>query len=136
MTVRMATCQELSANQQAIADLKRHYLEMEQKSTPASVLLPWFPSPARKKKAKASLELYLLLQKYVTMRREAKTPSSDPIDLLISNGDSDEFIIRVSELDLFHRCGARFKTLLIYRPSRALFLLGLLTPASVVSMCY
>ena len=96
MTVRMATCQELAADKQAIADLRRHYFKIEQNTTATSVLLPWFPSPARKAKKKATLELYLLIQKYVTMRREAKTSSSDPIDFFIENGDSDELIIRVS----------------------------------------
>jgi len=135
MTVRMATCQEMAADKQTIADLRRHYFDIEQNTTPASVLLPWFPSPARKKKTKATLELYLLIKKYVTMRREAKTSSSDAIDFLIANGDSDGLIIRVSELDLFYRCGSRFE-ILIYRLSWALFLLGLSTPASLVSVCY
>jgi len=85
-----------------MADLRRLYFDIDQSTTPASVLLRWFPSPARKKKTKATLEISLLLQKYITLRREAKTPSSDPIDFLIANGDSDELIIRVSELDLFH----------------------------------
>jgi len=116
MTVRMATCQELAADKQTIKDLRRHYFDMEQSSTPVSILLPWFPSPARKTKTKSTRALYLLIKKYVTMRREAKIPSSDPIDLLMAQGDSDDSIISVSPLNLFHRCGAHFE-ILIYRLS-------------------
>jgi hypothetical protein len=102
MTVRMATCRELAEDKQAVQDVRKHYFDMEQSSTPVSVLLPWFPGPAKKLKTKATRELYLLIKKYVTMRRETKIPSSDPIDLLIANGDSDEVIISVSALNLFY----------------------------------
>ncbi|KIM37022.1 hypothetical protein M413DRAFT_448749 [Hebeloma cylindrosporum] len=93
MTVRMATCRELAEDKQAIQDLRKHYFDMEQSRTPVSALLPWFPGPAKKLKAKASLDLYILVMKYVTMRRKAGAASSDPIDILITNGDSDEVII-------------------------------------------
>jgi hypothetical protein len=102
MTVRMATCRELAEDKQAIEDVRRHYFDMERSSTPVSILLPWFPGPARKVKKKATLELYFLIKKYVTMRRETQIPSSDPIDLLIANGDSDEVIVSVSALDVFN----------------------------------
>ena len=133
MTARMATCQELAADKQAIADLRRHYFDIEQNSTPVSILLPWFPSQARKARTKSTEELYLLIRKYVTMRREAKIPSSDPIDLLIAHGDSDDSITGVSSLNLFRRCGPRFE-IHLYRLSWASFLLGLSTPASLVSV--
>jgi sterol 14-demethylase len=102
MTVRMATCRELAEDKQAIQNLRKYYFDMEQSNTPVSVLLPWFPGPARKVKKKATRDLYCLIQKYVTLRREAKVPSSDPIDFLITNGDSNEIIISVSALNLFY----------------------------------
>ena len=102
MTVRMATCRELAEDKQAVQDVRKYYFDLEQSSTPVSVLLPWFPSPARVVKTKATFQLYFLIKKCITMRREAKIPSSDPIDLLIANGDSDEVIIGVSALDVFY----------------------------------
>jgi len=102
MTVRMATCRELAKDRQAVQDMRKHYFDMEQSRTPASVLLPWFPGPAKKLKTKATRELYLLIKKYVTMRRETKIPSSESIDFLIANGDSDEAITSVSALNLFY----------------------------------
>ena len=115
MTVRMATCRELAEDKQAVEDLTRHYLNVEQSNTPVSLLLPWFPGPAKKAKDKATLDLYLLINKYVTMRREATIPSMDPIDLLIANGDSNEAIIFVSVLDLLYHCCAHYHKL-VYRP--------------------
>ena len=102
MTVRMATCRELAEDKQAVQDMRKHYFDMEQGVTPVSVLLPWFPGPAKKLKTKATRELYFLIKKYVTMRRETKIPSSESIDFLIANGDSDEAITSVSELNLFY----------------------------------
>jgi hypothetical protein len=102
MTVRMATCRELAENKQAIENVRRHYFDMERNNTPVSLLLPWFPSPAKVLRTKATLQLYFLIKKYVTMRRETKIPSSDPIDLLIANGDSNEVITTVSALDVFY----------------------------------
>ncbi|KIM37023.1 hypothetical protein M413DRAFT_31186 [Hebeloma cylindrosporum] len=93
MTVRMATCRELAEDKQAIEELRRHYFNIEQSTTPVAVLLPWFPGQARKTREKATLGLYLLIRKFVTMRRKAKVPSSDPIDVFMENGDSDEVII-------------------------------------------
>jgi len=102
MTVRMATCRELAEDKQAVQDVRKHYFDMEQSRTPVSVLLPWFPGPAKEVKMRATRELYLLIKKYITMRRETKSPSSDPIDLLIGNGDSDDVIINVSALNFFY----------------------------------
>ena len=125
MTIRIATCRELAEDKQAVQDVIKHYFDMEQSKTPVSVLLPWFPGPAKKAKTKATGDLYLLIKKYVTMRRETKTPSSDPIDLLIANEDSDEVIISVSALNLF--CGQLLEPFshTFHRPSWASFLLEL-----------
>ena len=106
MTARMATCRELAEDKQAIQVLRKHYFDMQQNYTPVSILLPWFPGPAKKLNTKATLELYFLMKKYVTMRRETKIPSSDSIDILIANGESDEVIISVSALYLFYTSSA------------------------------
>ena len=102
MTVRMATCQELAEDKQAVQDVRKYYFDLEQSSTPVSVLLPWFPSPVRVVKTKATFQLYFLIKKCIKMQREAKIPSADPIDLLIANRDSDEVIIGVSAFNVFY----------------------------------
>lgn len=96
MMVRMATCQELAKNQDNIKHLKQHYQDIDESATPVNVLLPWFPSQARKTQEKATRALFTLLEKYVDLRREAAIPSSDPIDTLIAHSDTDELIVGMS----------------------------------------
>ena len=95
MTVRMASCRELSEDREAIALLSKNYLEVEKNGTPVTVLLPWFPSLAKRAKIKATKVLYDTFLSYIDLRRKSSTPSNDPIDLFISQGISDKEIISV-----------------------------------------
>lgn len=96
MTVRMATCTELSKDREAISRLAKHYWDVEKSATAVAVLLPWFPSPAKRTKQRATEAIYDMLLSYITLRRKSSTPSADPIDLFISEGLSDRAIIEVS----------------------------------------
>ncbi|KAF8957826.1 cytochrome P450 [Flammula alnicola] len=93
MTVRIAACRELAEDKQAIDKLIQIYWDLEQGVTPVSVLLPWFPSPARKAKDKATAALYMMLNSYVEMRRKAAVPNSDPIDVFLADGCSNNAIV-------------------------------------------
>ncbi|KAJ7081264.1 cytochrome P450 [Mycena epipterygia] len=93
ITVRIATCRELAGDSAAVSSLSDLYWLLEQGTTPVGVLLPWFPSPARKAREKATAELFGMLYTYVELRRNATVPSSDAFDVLISQGASTEVII-------------------------------------------
>jgi sterol 14-demethylase len=95
MTIRMASCRELSADKEAIDRLGQHFRDIEKNATPITVLFPWFPGSSKRAKRKATQALYDLLLSYVNLRRNASIPSSDPIDLFISQGLSDSIIIEV-----------------------------------------
>ena len=95
MTVRLASCRELSEDREAIARLAKNYWEIEKNGTPVTVLFPWFPSFAKRAKKKATTALYDIFLSYVDLRRKSSTPSNDPIDLFISQGLSDDVIIEV-----------------------------------------
>jgi hypothetical protein len=95
MTIRLGTCKELAEDKEAITQLAGHYWNLEKSTTPVSVLLPWFPGPAKKAKAKATMGLYTLLSSYVRLRRGASTPTMDSLDHLIGQGLSDGDIISV-----------------------------------------
>ncbi|KAG6860941.1 hypothetical protein C0995_005771 [Termitomyces sp. Mi166 len=95
MTVRLATCRELSEDKEAISQLARHYWELEKSATPFALLFPWFPCPAKKAKQEATQNLYDLLSEYVNRRRKATERTTDAIDVLIAEGDSDDAIIGV-----------------------------------------
>ncbi|KAH9478207.1 Cytochrome P450 monooxygenase [Psilocybe cubensis] len=95
MTIRMATCKELAEDRKAMNDLAKHYWALEKSATPVSLLLPWFPGPAKRAKEKSTVALYNLFNSFVERRRNATVPSSDPIDLFIAQGDSNDTIIGV-----------------------------------------
>ncbi|KAJ7181463.1 cytochrome P450 [Mycena crocata] len=93
VTVRMASCSELADDAAVVSQLSELYWLLEKGTTPVSVLLPWFPSPARKAREKATAELFGLLYGYVERRRTAAVPSSDAFDVLISQDTSTEVIV-------------------------------------------
>ena len=68
---------------------------MEKGSTPASVLFPWFPSAARKRKNAATNDLYLLLKKHLDARQEEGRREEDAVQVLIDEGDGVNDIVQV-----------------------------------------
>jgi hypothetical protein len=96
MTVRMATCRELADDRQAVEKLAQLYWNIEKSATPFASLLPWFPGSAKRTKEKATMGLYHLIGSYVKLHRDAPTPSTDPIDVLMAEGISDDNILGVS----------------------------------------
>ncbi|KAJ7167862.1 cytochrome P450 [Mycena filopes] len=92
-TVRMASCNELASDLPKVSHLADLYLMLEKGSMPTAILLPWFPSPARKTRDKATAELFGMLYAYVELRRNADVPSSDAIDVLLAEGESTESIV-------------------------------------------
>ena len=95
MTVRTASCRELSEDREAVAQLAKNYWEIEKNGTPVTVLFPWLPSLAKREKKKATKALYTTFLSYVHLRRKSSIQSNDPIDLFISLGLSDNDIIEV-----------------------------------------
>ncbi|TFK38287.1 cytochrome P450 [Crucibulum laeve] len=86
MTVRMASCDELAKNPEAIRNLQKHYWDLEKSSTATALLLPWFPGSAKKQQARATKGLYTIISDYVEKRRSADVPSSDAVDILLAQG--------------------------------------------------
>jgi len=93
MTVRMASCAELSSNIKEVEEIQNLYWTLENSSTPTSLLLPWFPGPAKRRRQVATKELYMKLEGYVEMRRNATVPSSDAIDILLAQGAGNQEIV-------------------------------------------
>ena len=95
LTVRMATCRELATDVKAMDRVQHLFWILEKNSTPTALLLPWLPSPAKRRKDKATLELYSTLLHYVDVRKKANVPSYDAIDMLLSQGLGDQEIVGV-----------------------------------------
>jgi cytochrome P450 len=94
MTVRMATCRELASDLPSLNKLQEHYWILEKSATPTALLLPWFPSPAKRAKDAATKALYVMLWDYIEERKNTAVPSSDAIDLLLGQGMSNDDIIQ------------------------------------------
>ena len=98
MTVRMASCNELATEPATIQKMADLYWKLEKSATPVSLLLPWFPGTAKKDRREATIGLYNLLTHYVDVRREAKVPSLDAIDIMIADGDDNPTIVAVGPI--------------------------------------
>ena len=98
MTVRMASCAELAADFKTVEEIQELYWQLEKSATPTSLLLPWFPGTARKRKERATKAIFTKLHDYVELRKNAAVPSSDSIDLLLGKGLSSSEIVEVSQL--------------------------------------
>ena len=92
----MATCAELSDNFKAIEEIQVLYWKLEKSATPTALLLPWFPGPAKRRREQATKDLYIKLQDYVELRRDAQVPSSDAFDVLLGQGMPISEIVEVS----------------------------------------
>jgi sterol 14-demethylase len=94
MTVRMASCDELAKDLETMEKIQSLYWTLEKSATPTSLLLPWFPGPAKKRKEAATKELFMKLYGFVETRRAAEVPSSDAIDVCIGQGMATENIVQ------------------------------------------
>lgn len=95
MTARMTTCRDLTNNDADLKKIGKLFMTIQTSATVVSLLLPWFPSPARKVGKQASVEMYTTLYTYVETRRHAE-PTSDAIDILIADGKTTQSIVQVS----------------------------------------
>ncbi|KAJ7465106.1 cytochrome P450 [Mycena latifolia] len=94
LTVRMGSCHELAEDKKTVARMAELLDVVEVNSTPASLLLPWFPSPARRAKDRAIKELFMTLGSYVELRRAASVRTREAIDHLLGEGCATSTIIQ------------------------------------------
>lgn len=57
LTIRAAGAREIAESVQKCKEMEKLYWQVEMGTTPTSVLLPWLPSAARKKKIAATGEM-------------------------------------------------------------------------------
>jgi len=94
MTARMIACRDLAKNEADLKEIGELFMAFQTSTTPASLLLPWLPSPAREAKKEATTGLFTILYSYVERRRHAE-PTSDAIDVLIADGETTQTIVGV-----------------------------------------
>ena len=95
MTTRMISCRDLTENRADLKKVEELFMTLQTSATPASLILPWYPSSARKAGKQATTELYTMIYTYVETRRRAE-PTTDAIDVLIAEGETTQNIVGVS----------------------------------------
>ena len=96
----MIACHDLTKNDADLKKIGELFMTFQTSTTPTSLLLPWFPSPARKAGKEATTELFTILYTYVEIRRHVE-PTSDAIDVLIADGETAQNIVGVSPAQKF-----------------------------------
>jgi len=95
MTARVATCHDLTKNEADLKKIGELFMTLQTSATPATLLLPWLPSAAKKATKEATTALFMMLYTYVETRRHMP-PTSDAIDVLIAEGETTQNIVGVS----------------------------------------
>ena len=93
LTARALACREIADSPETVARMAELYWDMEKGATATAVLLPWFPSAARKQKEKATTDLYLLLKGALDKRLEEGRTEEDSAQALLDDGDSVNDIV-------------------------------------------
>ena len=94
MIARLTTCHDLAKNEVDLKRIGELFMTHQASFTPTALLLPWFPSPAKKAGRSAATELFTMLYTYVERRRRAE-PTNDAIDILIADGETTKKIVGV-----------------------------------------
>lgn len=105
MTARLTTCRDLANNEADLKRIEKLLMDLQNSATPVSLIVSWFASPAKMSGLLATTELFTLLRTYVDNRRNAE-PTTDAIDVLITDGESTQVIIEVSFNLKVARCEA------------------------------
>lgn len=78
--------------------LKHLYDQLDAATTPASVLLPWFPSPSMMKKLLATKRIYDIVNGVVKKRIQSGLAQDDTLQILIDHADDRLVMVGVSRL--------------------------------------
>ncbi|KAJ7765146.1 cytochrome P450 [Mycena olivaceomarginata] len=86
-TVRSLSASEISDDAALVARLKTLYDRLDTGTTPATVLLPWFPTPAMIKKIWATKEIYDIVVRAIDAREQSGVSRNDTLQMLVDAGD-------------------------------------------------
>ncbi|KAF8190379.1 cytochrome P450 [Mycena galopus ATCC 62051] len=92
-TVRCLSCAEISDDAALVARLKTLYDRLDTGTTPATVLIPWFPTPAMMKKLWATKEIYNIVVRAIDTREQSGISRNDTLQMLMDSGDEKLVIV-------------------------------------------
>ena len=95
LTMRTVGCNEIANDPRLLAKTLSFFETIGQSTTPARVIFPWLPTPARLKQTYAGGSLYMIFQGIVNERKRTGKREEDALQFMIDQGDDVTQIIRV-----------------------------------------
>lgn len=86
-TVRCLTCTEIADDPGIVARLRQLFDKVDRGTTPATVLFPWFPSPAMVSKARATKQIYDIVVKAIEVRKQSGVSHNDNLQIFLDSED-------------------------------------------------
>ncbi|KAF9530244.1 cytochrome P450 [Crepidotus variabilis] len=105
LTIRCLSSTEIADSPELVARLKVLYDKLDNGTTPATVLLPWLPTPAMIKKLWATKEIYDIVTKAIRDREASGIVRDDTLQMLLDS--SDEKLVVVGFIMGLITAGAR-----------------------------
>jgi sterol 14-demethylase len=103
LTMRAVGCDDIAEDPALLKKTLSLYETIDSSTTPATVIFPWFPTPALIKRTVAGARLYMMLQKIAERRRKNNVRGEDALQFLLDQGDTMDKIIAVSNhQSLYH----------------------------------
>ena len=96
LTIRSISATEIADDPALVSKLKGLYDRVDAGTTPASVLLPWLPTPAMIRKTWATKQIYDIILKVVRERAASGKPGNDTLQMLLDSGDEEILVVGVS----------------------------------------
>ncbi|KIJ99908.1 hypothetical protein K443DRAFT_155252 [Laccaria amethystina LaAM-08-1] len=93
LTMRSLSSTDISDDPATVARLKKLYDLLDVGTTPATVLIPWFPTPAMIKKLWATKEIYDIVSQAINARQQNGIRQDDTLQMLLDSGDEKLVII-------------------------------------------
>jgi hypothetical protein len=79
-----------------VSRLKKLYDTLDAGTTPATVLLPWLPTPSMLRKLWATKDIYDIIVAAIKSREESGISRDDTLQMLLDSGDEKLVIVGVS----------------------------------------
>jgi hypothetical protein len=94
-TVRSLSCSEIADDAVLVARLKKLYDTLDSGTTPSTVLIPWFPTPAMIRKLLATKKIYDIVIRAIKAREQSGISRNDTLQMLLDMGDEKLVVVGV-----------------------------------------
>ena len=101
LTMRTVGCNEIANDPRLQAKTLGFFETIQRSATPAGVIFPWLPTPAKLKRTYAGAALYMMFQGIVNKREKTGRREEDALQFMIDQGDDVTKIIGVSNQSVF-----------------------------------